>query len=486
MQHQTASQWPLNFLGNIRAEQDILDSSAINGKSNMPDFSNPKTFEESPESATIARRAANKGRDDRLSGTTSLGDYKREVPADKNPEVIERMYREKATAKDNKQKSAASGADAARAAILPDGYRVVQEGDSLILSGKFDQDLHERIKRAGGQWSGVTKGNRRVWILPAEKGASLARIFSNHMKKKSADKEAADLAAAERAEKELAAKKAKEKALAEARAQAPDVMPGQYGPFSVYAVADGYRVSFPYDSSSVSAIKNAGGKKYDSVNKTWFIDRADGQKLQKMLDTAVKQHQEKSSVVLETKTAPSHRRALYPLSDMPKMGVPVMMAGSLVVFTGRGKSFFINADHPSYFGHHLLGHEEEPGAYVYYRSATDEEALQYAEKKKLEEAAAAQNRRREAALESAKSEIMRLGDRPEGIHYPAGEVLNNSQNIYGGGDWFVISSDYIWYVRNNGADGDAWSRNNVATGGAGAIGWRVPYSVELEKIIRGT
>lgn len=46
--------------------------------------------------------------------------------------------------------------------------------------------------------------------------------------------------------------------------------------------------------------------------------------------------------------------------------------------------------------------------------------------------------------------------------------------IYGGGRWFVIEGDYIWAVRNNGADGDDWSHNNIHTGGAGAIGRRMP------------
>jgi hypothetical protein len=42
----------------------------------------------------------------------------------------------------------------------------------------------------------------------------------------------------------------------------------------------------------------------------------------------------------------------------------------------------------------------------------------------------------------------------------------------------------IWYVVNNGADGDDWSRNNVRTGGAGAIGWRLPHTAELEAEVR--
>ena len=45
-------------------------------------------------------------------------------------------------------------------------------------------------------------------------------------------------------------------------------------------------------------------------------------------------------------------------------------------------------------------------------------------------------------------------------------------NIYGGGAQYVITAEYIWHVRNNGMDGDDWSRNNIHTGGAGAIGTR--------------
>jgi hypothetical protein len=42
----------------------------------------------------------------------------------------------------------------------------------------------------------------------------------------------------------------------------------------------------------------------------------------------------------------------------------------------------------------------------------------------------------------------------------------------------------IWVVRNNGHDGDAWGGNNVRTGGAGAIGHRLPWSAELEAQVR--
>jgi hypothetical protein len=68
-----------------------------------------------------------------------------------------------------------------------------------------------------------------------------------------------------------------------------------------------------------------------------------------------------------------------------------------------------------------------------------------------------------------------------------GEVIQhptNPKNPWGGGEWWVIQESWIWYIRNNGFDGDDWGRNNVQTGGAGAIGVRVPFSEELAAQIR--
>lgn len=76
--------------------------------------------------------------------------------------------------------------------------------------------------------------------------------------------------------------------------------------------------------------------------------------------------------------------------------------------------------------------------------------------------------------------IMRDGTRPDGDNNPQGERLLDTQDIYGGGDWFVMADDRIWYVKNNGMDGDNWSYNNVRTGGAGAIGWFVPMDTDIE------
>ncbi len=42
----------------------------------------------------------------------------------------------------------------------------------------------------------------------------------------------------------------------------------------------------------------------------------------------------------------------------------------------------------------------------------------------------------------------------------------------------------IWFVQNNGHDGDCWAYNNVHTGGAGAVGQRLPWTPELEALAR--
>ena len=60
----------------------------------------------------------------------------------------------------------------------------------------------------------------------------------------------------------------------------------------------------------------------------------------------------------------------------------------------------------------------------------------------------------------------------------------NQENIYGGGEWFVIQKKWIWKIVNNGMDGDDWSKNNVETGGAGASGVRVKYNRKLAAKIR--
>ena len=103
------------------------------------------------------------------------------------------------------------------------------------------------------------------------------------------------------------------------------------------------------------------------------------------------------------------------------------------------------------------------------------------------EAREAATKKRDAAktLRAVAGEIRIQGERPAGQHSPEGEeIIVTERTIYGGGEWLVIGTEHIWYVQNNGADGDAWDANNVITGGAGAIGWRVAYDEVLAARIR--
>lgn len=107
--------------------------------------------------------------------------------------------------------------------------------------------------------------------------------------------------------------------------------------------------------------------------------------------------------------------------------------------------------------------------------ATEEEAAPLkaamAEKQKIKDA--------ERLRRAISAEIKEKGIFAPKNSYPEGEFITNRQTIYGGGDWFVIGNDKVWYVLNNGHDGDDWSANNIGTGGAGALGWYVPKTEDI-------
>jgi len=177
-------------------------------------------------------------------------------------------------------------------------------------------------------------------------------------------------------------------------------------------------------------------------------------------------------------------RILFPNSMAPVMGAPVRRGNRVIVFESAGKSFRIDEDHPSFEGAHLLGHEGDYGCYYYYREAIAEEISSLEAQEAEAQAEAAAKKARSQAIDLIKAQIIEQGECPDGCHHVEGERLIDTQNIYGGGSWFVVTDAHIWYVRNNGMDGDDWSRNNVRTGGAGAIGYRIAYCADLAEQLR--
>jgi hypothetical protein len=114
------------------------------------------------------------------------------------------------------------------------------------------------------------------------------------------------------------------------------------------------------------------------------------------------------------------------------------------------------------------------------REATADEAAPLIEAKRV----AAEKKAAKQELAAITADIKEHGERPEVEHTPEGEILLDTFTVYGGGDKLVIGPEYIWYIRNNGTDGDNWSLNNVRTGGAGAIGWRIPLDAALAARLR--
>lgn len=114
------------------------------------------------------------------------------------------------------------------------------------------------------------------------------------------------------------------------------------------------------------------------------------------------------------------------------------------------------------------------------REATPEEAAPLIEANRL----AAEKRAAAQELSAITADIEQTGERPEGEHMPEGETVFDTFTIYGGGERLIIGPEYIWYLRNNGAGGDNWSLNNIRTGGAGAIGWRIPLDAALAARLR--
>lgn len=128
-----------------------------------------------------------------------------------------------------------------------------------------------------------------------------------------------------------------------------------------------------------------------------------------------------------------------------------------------------------------VGVGDESGyIYTYHcREATPEEAAERMtadQKRKAKKEA-------EKRLAQISRDFMKHGVHPEPWVVPEGTRYDvTPQNLYGGGEWYVISGPRIWHVQNNGADGDDWSHNNVRTGGAGAIGYYIDDAKLVEEV----
>lgn len=175
-------------------------------------------------------------------------------------------------------------------------------------------------------------------------------------------------------------------------------------------------------------------------------------------------------------------RILMPRSTAWSIGSTHRLGEQVVVVESYGKPFRITDEHPSTHGSQLLGYEGDLGHYVYYRLASSEEVVRF----EAEVAAVRQiketRRRVSERFDQIADRIRMTGTCPPApVSIPKDRVERPDRpwTLYGTGEVFAHDSDHLYFVRNNGNDGDNWAHNNVITGGAGAIGWAIPFDPEM-------
>lgn len=161
------------------------------------------------------------------------------------------------------------------------------------------------------------------------------------------------------------------------------------------------------------------------------------------------------------------------LDELVEPGDVLRHDDGYVTVLGVNNTFYVSEEEAEDIG-------GEPGHWyvTVCRISTDAEAAPL----RAEDARRARALAAYARLADLAADVRANGERPAGSNAPEGVRLFDSQTIYGGGDWWIVTPEHVWYVLNNGADGDDWRGNNVQTGGAGAIGWRVsrtPHVVGL-------
>lgn len=70
----------------------------------------------------------------------------------------------------------------------------------------------------------------------------------------------------------------------------------------------------------------------------------------------------------------------------------------------------------------------------------------------------------------------------EELHRDA-NTIDDTFDIYGGGDKVLVGKEKAYYIRNNGGDGCMWELNTIETSGAGAYGWMRDVDAHIEQLL---
>lgn len=126
------------------------------------------------------------------------------------------------------------------------------------------------------------------------------------------------------------------------------------------------------------------------------------------------------------------------------------------------------------------------------QKVAENKAANAAAVKAAEEAArkkAAEKKAREKRINEIENKIKKAENYAQNVDPKdlEGEVLLDTFDIYDGGERIITNDRWLWWIQNNGGDGDDWSVTNVygGPGTPGGIGWRIPRDEALVKELRG-
>ena len=208
----------------------------------------------------------------------------------------------------------------------------------------------------------------------------------------------------------------------------------------------------------------------EAQKKEWAKERAQRAKERE------EQHEQRKRILVNADYCPSIGEA-WRMGNRP--------GAEIVVVTGYGKKWLLESSDACCYG---MMPEDQWVRYAYYREATEEEK---AELEAAEDAAhkkAAEKEAREKKIYEIENKVKKAENYAQNVDPKdlEGEVLLDTFNIYGGGERIIANDRWLWYIQNNGGDGDNWSMTNVygSAGYPGGIGWRIPRNEALVKELR--
>lgn len=305
----------------------------------LEELRQPSTYQADAALATLARRVGEAAPLD-----LPLGERKRLALSGEMAEAVLVAVEERCRVEEKAAQTAAENLAAVQALPLPPGWTATITGSMAALKGPYHEDVQRSLRRHA-TWDPVG----RKWDLPVSAGLTMLRSFKR-MAKATPSASTSDRTNAARRHEIERWLGFVEQAAAEGRVYERGV-----DECRAHAIRDFVDLDQRFELALTKA-----HQKVDAAHR-----EREAQRLQRTMSRI-----ERARSSSDT----TSKRALYPLSQAPGLGVACRLGGEVVVFTGRGKAFPIDADHPSVWGSHLLGHEGDLGAYHYYRLATDDES----------------------------------------------------------------------------------------------------------------